>query len=159
MAGLEAIGIHPLGSAVAEEGRLVSFDSLPLALMCERGIVPVLHGDVVMDRFRGASILSGDQLVSHLATNLGATRVGLATDVPGVLHDGVVIRRLARSSVGSYNPGRSAHPDVTGGMEGKVAELLLLAEHGIESHIFHVTRIRDFLAGSDHGGTTVEARR
>jgi isopentenyl phosphate kinase len=44
-------------------------------------------------------------------------------------------------------------------MEGKVAELLLQAEHGIESHIFHVTRIRDFLAGSDHGGTTVEARR
>jgi isopentenyl phosphate kinase len=157
--GVEAIGIHPLGSAVAEGGRLVIFDSPPLALMRDRGIVPVLHGDVVMDRMRGASIVSGDQLVSYLAADLGATRVGLATDVAGVLHKGEVIHRLSPSEAGSIQAGKSSHPDVTGGMQGKVAELLRLSEHGIESHIFHVSRIRDFLAGNDHGGTVVEARR
>jgi isopentenyl phosphate kinase len=154
--GVEAIGIHPLGNAVAEEGRLVSFASSPLSLMRERGIVPVLHGDVVMDRMRGVSIVSGDQLVSHLAANLGVTQVGLATDVPGVLHGGDVVRRLSPSSSRSFIAGGSSHTDVTGGMQGKLAELMLLAEHGIRSHIFHVSRIRDFLAGSDHGGTIVE---
>jgi isopentenyl phosphate kinase len=157
--GVEAIGIHPLGNAVADGGRLVSFASLPLTLMRDWGIVPVLHGDVVMDCMRGVSIVSGDQLVSHLAANLGVTRVGLATDVPGVLNDGDVIPRLSSSSFPSFKAGRSSHADVTGGMQGKVAELLLLAEHGIESHIFHVSRIRDFLAGSDHGGTVVEVEK
>jgi isopentenyl phosphate kinase len=157
--GVEAIGIHPLGSAIAERGRLVSFASPPLGLMRDQGIVPVLHGDVVMDRMQGACIVSGDQLVSYLAANLGASRVGLATDVPGVLGGDTVIRRLSPSGISSFKTGRSSHTDVTGGMKGKVAELLWLAEHGIESHIFHASRIRDFLAGSDHGGTIVEARR
>jgi isopentenyl phosphate kinase len=125
--------------------------------MCERGIIPVLHGDVVMDRRRGASIVSGDQLVTYLAASLGVHRVGLATDVPGVLHQGTVLRRLTRRDSGSIRMQGSPHTDVTGGMEGKVAELKRLAEHGIESHIFHASRIRDFLAGTDHGGTTVEA--
>jgi isopentenyl phosphate kinase len=156
---VEAIGIHPLGSAIAENGRMVSFDSPPLALMCERGLVPVLHGDVVMDRMRGASIVSGDQLVAYLAAALGVSRVGLATDVAGVLQQSQVIPRLPFQKAGSFKPGRSQHTDVTGGMEGKVAELQRLAEHGIESHIFHASRIRDFLTGSDHGGTVVEAQR
>ncbi len=155
--GIEAIGIHPLGSAVAEDGRLVSFDSPPLGLMRERGLVPVLHGDVVMDRIRGVSIVSGDQLVTYLAASLGVQRVGLATDVPGVLQQGTVLRRLTKSGAGSIRTEGSTHADVTGGMQGKVAELRRLAEHGIESHIFHVSRLRDFLAGADHGGTTVEA--
>jgi isopentenyl phosphate kinase len=155
--GVEAIGIHPLGCAVAEEGRLVSIASLPLVEMRNRGIVPVLHGDVVMDHTRGVSIVSGDQLVSHLAPALGAVRVGLATDVPGLLQQGHVVRRLSPFHTSSLEIGRSLHPDVTGGMQGKVAELLLLAGKGIESHIFHASRIRDFLMGSDHGGTVVEA--
>jgi isopentenyl phosphate kinase len=156
---IEAIGVHPFDSAIAEGGRLVSFASLPLTMMQERGIVPVLHGDVVMDRLRGATIISGDQLVSYLAPSLGVTRVGLATDVPGVLQDGKVIHRLPLSTANSVAVGESTHTDVTGGMQGKIAELTVLAEHGIESHIFHVSRIRDFLRGSDHGGTVVEARR
>jgi isopentenyl phosphate kinase (EC 2.7.4.-) len=157
--GIEAIGIHPLGNAIAEEGRLVSFNTMPLILMRDRGIVPVLHGDVIMDRIRGACIVSGDQLVSYLAASLGIMRVGLATDVPGVLQEGRVIPRLSSSGAASVSIGASSHADVTGGMQGKVSELLRLAGHGIESHIFHASRIRDFLAGSDHGGTIVEARR
>jgi isopentenyl phosphate kinase len=157
--GVEAIGIHPLDSAVAEEGRLVSFATPPLVLLQERGIVPVLHGDVVMDRVWGASIVSGDQLVSYLAASLGVTRVGMATDVPGVLQEGKVIPRLFADMAGSVDAGESTHTDVTGGMRGKIGELILLAGHGIESHVFHISRIRDFLEGSDHGGTVVEAQK
>jgi len=52
--------------------------------------------------------------------------------------------------------GGSRSTDVTGGMEGKLAELLALADAGIGSSIFHATRIGDFLDGRPHGGTTVE---
>ncbi|MDD1675840.1 MAG: uridylate kinase, partial [Methanomicrobiales archaeon] len=151
--GVEAVGIPPLAAAVAEKGRLSSLNADPFDLMMDRGIVPVLHGDVVMDRASGASIVSGDQLVVHLASALGALRVGLATDVPGVLHEGLVIPRLRPEEVASLDLGGSSHTDVTGGMRGKIAELSVLVERGIEAHIFHVSRIRDYLEGSDHGGT------
>jgi isopentenyl phosphate kinase len=41
-------------------------------------------------------------------------------------------------------------------MRGKMNELLGLASAGIGSDIFHVSRIGDFLAGTDHGGTKIK---
>ncbi len=104
----------------------------------------------------GASIVSGDQLVSSLARALSPDRVGLATDVPGVLGgDGAVVGRIRRGE-GKGLAGGSRNTDVTGGMEGKFEELLALADAGIGSSIFHASRIGDFLDGRPHGGTTVE---
>jgi isopentenyl phosphate kinase len=51
--------------------------------------------------------------------------------------------------------GNSNRTDVTGGMKGKIDELLGLADAGIGSDIFHVSRVPDFLKGSGHGGTIV----
>ena len=126
--------------------------------MTEHGIVPVLHGDVVMDRLRGACIVSGDQLVTRLAVALGSRRVGLATDVAGVLQDGRVVPRIDRSTVETLDIGGSGNTDVTGGMRGKIAELLALADAGTEAHIFHVSKIGRFLDGDGHGGTTITRR-
>lgn len=157
-AGVEAIGIHPLGLGLAEDGRLVSFETRHIAEMTEHGIVPVLHGDVVMDRLRGSCIVSGDQLVTRLAAALGSRRIGLATDVPGVLASGRVVPRINRRTIGSLDVSGSGNTDVTGGMRGKIAELLTLADAGIDSHIFHVSKIGRFLDGAGHGGTTITAK-
>ncbi|HOI12926.1 MAG TPA: isopentenyl phosphate kinase [Methanoculleus sp.] len=154
-AGVEAIGIHPLDLALAEDGRLVSFETRHIAEMTEHGIVPVLHGDVVMDCLRGSCIVSGDQLVARLATALASRRVGLATDVRGVLQNSRVIPRIDRSTIRSLDVGGSGNTDVTGGMQGKIAELLALADAGIDSHIFHVSKIGRFLDGTGHGGTVI----
>jgi isopentenyl phosphate kinase len=154
-AGVEAIGIHPLDLGLAEGGRLVSFETRHIAEMTEHGIVPVLHGDVVMDRLKGSCIVSGDQLVARLATDLASRRVGLATDVPGVLQNGEVVPRIDREIVETLDIGGSGNTDVTGGMRGKIMELLALADAGIESHIFHVSKIDRFLDGTGHGGTTI----
>ena len=157
-AGVEAIGIHPLDLALAEDGRLVSFETRHIAEMTEHGIVPVLHGDVVMDRRRGSCIVSGDQLVTRLATALASRRVGLATDVPGVLQNGSVIPRIDRHIAEMLDIGGSTKTDVTGGMRGKIVELLALADAGTDAHIFHVSKIGRFLDGTGHDGTIVTRR-
>ncbi|NLM28835.1 MAG: isopentenyl phosphate kinase family protein [Methanomicrobiales archaeon] len=157
-AGVEAIGIHPLALALAECGRLVSFETRHIAEMTGHGIVPVLHGDVVMDRQRGACIVSGDQLVTRLATALGSRRVGLATDVSGVLQNGSVVPCIDREIAERLDIGGSGNTDVTGGMRGKIEELLALADAGTDSHIFHVSNVGRFLAGAGHGGTIVTRR-
>lgn len=152
--GIEAIGIPPLAIACTEDGRLKSFDCRPLQMMMTAGLVPVLHGDVVMDCVRGAAILSGDQLLAYLAPQLQIPRVGLATDVPGVLHNGAVVPLLRPAMIPEITFHGSRNIDVTGGMLGKIRELAGLAALGIESHIFHVSRVGDFIDGRDHGGTT-----
>ena len=153
--GVAAIGVHPLHTGVADDGRLVGFECRNLEKMLALGMVPVIHGDVVMDLSRGACIISGDQLVRYLAVALKINRVGLATDVPGVLDGGAVVPEITRSTVTALHIGNSTHTDVTGGMRGKLQELLELADAGIESDIFHVSRVPDFLKGTGHGGTIV----
>jgi isopentenyl phosphate kinase len=153
--GVAAIGVHPLHTGVADNGRLVGFECRHLETMLALGMVPVIHGDVVMDLARGACIVSGDQLVRYLASGLAIRRVGLATDVPGVLDGGSVVPRITRGMVPELHIGSSTHTDVTGGMRGKIDELLGLADAGIGSDIFHVSRVADFLTGSPHGGTMV----
>lgn len=153
--GVEAIGIHPFGMCTAKDGRIASCETDQIDLMIDHGILPVLHGDVVMDRVRGATIISGDQLAGYLALELGLSRIGMATDVSGVMDGDRVIPRLDRSTARELTVGGSGHADVTGGMEGKITELLLLADRGCEPHIFHVSRLGAFLDGADHGGTVV----
>jgi isopentenyl phosphate kinase len=140
---------------VADKGRLLSFEYRHLEKMLMLKMVPVIHGDVVMDLSRGACIVSGDQLVRFLAVALGINRVGLATDVPGVLDAGQVVPVISRHMAPALHIGSSKYTDVTGGMRGKMNELLDLAQAGISSEIFHVSRIGDFLEGTAHGGTSV----
>jgi len=152
---VEAVGVHPLHVAFADCGRLVAFEVRHLEKMVTLGMVPVIHGDVVMDQSRGACIVSGDQLVRYLAPLLTIGHVGLATDVPGVLKGGVVVPEITPASGRSLQVGSSTFTDVTGGMRGKINELLELADAGVGSEIFHVSRIPDFLRGRDCGGTKV----
>jgi len=153
--GVAAVGVHPFHTGVADNGRLVSFEHRHLEKMLALGMVPVIHGDVVMDLTRGACIVSGDQLVRFLALALHISCVGLATDVPGVLDGKCVVPEITRGTMQKLHIGNSIHTDVTGGMSGKLFELLELADAGIGSDIFHVSRVGDFLLGNDHGGTSV----
>ncbi|ACL17656.1 isopentenyl phosphate kinase [Methanosphaerula palustris] len=154
--GIDAIGVHLLDSCLADDGRLVSAPVELLDRLNALGITPVLHGDVVLDRRRGACIVSGDQVISALSPQLAVGRVGLATDVPGVLSsEGQVVRSITPSDIEGLSIGTSSSVDVTGGMQGKIRELLVLAGGGVESHIFAVSRLQDFLHQRDHGGTVV----
>lgn len=156
VAGADAIGIHPLAGAWARAGRLVSLETRPLHHLMDMGVIPVLHGDVVMDEVQGACIVSGDQIVRYLGEHLPFTRIGIATDVPGVLSgDGSVVTEICGGMETKILAGGSGHTDVTGGMGGKIRELRELAALGISSEIFHVSRIHDFLQGKPHNGTRV----
>lgn len=155
-AGMNAVGIHPLGSAVARNGRLIALEVRPVCALMEIGVVPVIHGDVVVDEAEGVCIVSGDQIVRVLAGEIPFSRVGLATDVHGVLDaSGNVLREIGPRNSPGIVAGGSLHTDVTGGMRGKLREMLALAERGIESDIFHVSRLGDFLEGRPHGGTRI----
>lgn len=156
-AGVPSLPVHPLNSCLLENGKIVHFQLEQIKLMLERGIMPVLHGDVVMDRAKGVSVLSGDRIIPYLAPLLKASKIGAGSNVDGVLDEkGNVIKKITPLSfVGMKKHIKgSASTDVTGGMLGKVSELLELANRGISSRIFNASRkgiVSRFLKGEDTG--------
>lgn len=156
-AGVPSLPVHPLNSCLFDNRKLAYFQLEQIKVMLERGVVPVLHGDVVMDRSRGVSVLSGDRIIPHLALELKASKIGAGTNVDGVLDDrGNVIKKITPLSFAGMKKHirGSASTDVTGGMLGKVSEFLELAGKGISSRIFNASRkgmVSRFLYGEDVG--------
>jgi isopentenyl phosphate kinase len=161
-AGSSPVPVHPSSFTLLKNGRIEVIETGPVVEMVKRGLVPVLHGDVAMDRAKGAGIVSGDQLVSHLARSLRPEIVALGTAVDGVIFRGEVLAEVRRedlSRIGS-ELGPSAGVDITGGMKGKLEELLDLANEGVRSTIFNAEKkgmIERVLAG-ERAGTLVEVK-
>lgn len=165
-AGIPAIGMQPSSSTVLVNGRIKSMDVEPIRRMLALGLVPVLYGDVVSDAKRGVKILSGDQIVSYLARKLGASKVVVGVDVDGVHADdpkgnkkSELLRRITPADMGLVGSlGAAGTKDVTGGMKGKVLELLDLARLGIEAEIVNASKpnvIRGAIQGKNVIGTKV----
>ncbi|MHB8119589.1 MAG: isopentenyl phosphate kinase [Methanothrix sp.] len=139
LAGVDCLPVHPLSCLLLRGGRIDSFFMEPIKEMLKNGIMPVLHGDVAMDATGKAAIVSGDQLVAYIAKALQAEVVAVGSNVDGVLFSGRPLSRITRKELSQVESaiGGSAGVDVTGGMRGKLLELLDLADLGIDSMIFN----------------------
>ena len=140
--GVESLPVHPLSCLTLSNGRIESFAIEPIREMLKEGIMPLLHGDVAMDLTLKAGIVSGDQLVNYLARTMKAEVVAVGCNVDGVLLAGRALTEIKRSDLPLVESaiGESAGIDVTGGMKGKLNELLDLADMGIKSMIFNASK-------------------
>jgi isopentenyl phosphate kinase len=165
---IPAVEVHPSSCAVTKAGRIINMELEPLKKMLKIGFVPVLYGDAVLDSKKGFAILSGDQIVSSLATKLGAARIIMGADVDGLytadpkadssarLIEHVTLEEL--KSLKHKIEGSKA-TDVTGGMLGKVQEIKIAIEHDIETVIVNATkplRVYKALKGEKVTGTVIE---
>ncbi|MEM2921859.1 MAG: isopentenyl phosphate kinase [Candidatus Bathyarchaeia archaeon] len=148
--GVASTPFTPSAFIIAENDRIVKAELEPLTRLLSLGLTPVLHGDIVSDRAKGFSIVSGDQLASYLAKQLKPRLVVYGCDVDGVYDDDPRKNRQAKliptisvddQRIWGSTPGGGLH-DVTGGMAGKLREALELAEAGIESVILNATKPR-----------------
>lgn len=124
--GVPAIAIPPAAIIRQKNKRIVKFDAEVVLEYMKAGYLPVLYGDMVPDEALGGSVCSGDQIVSYLGKK--AKRVVLASDVEGIMANGKLVPKITRKNfpeVKKHLSGSGA-PDVTGGMAGKIAELLRL---------------------------------
>jgi isopentenyl phosphate kinase len=166
-AGVPAFAVSP-SSLLATEGKRITCVDLRVVEMCiESGLVPILHGDAVLDTLQGFAILSGDQLVVKLAIGLKAERAVLGSDVDGVFTDDPKLNPDARLidelSLSNHRDeaaiGDALETDVTGGMLGKVLEAAEAVEAGIEVVLVNATvdgRVRAALRGENVVGTRLK---
>ncbi|WP_336037878.1 isopentenyl phosphate kinase [Halobacterium yunchengense] len=152
-AGVPAVPVHPYSASHRTAEGDLRFPTGHVDAMLGEGFVPVLHGDPITHVGEGASILSGDEVVTHVAAELDADRVGLCSTVPGVLDEsGSVVGEITDYGDVAAALGDSDATDVTGGMAAKVRSLLDL---GAPAYVFGPADLEPFLAG-DHAGTRIE---
>ena len=149
-AGLHPFSLAPSSSVVAAHGRPLTIAVEPLLLALARGLLPVLYGDVVMDREQGVAICSTERLFELLARELPAhgmrvRRVLWLGETDGVYDaDGRTVDRLAAGDLALRGElrgaiGTAAGTDVTGGMLHRVETAFALAARGIPSLIANGT--------------------
>lgn len=150
-AGVPAVAVSPLGGWKTSGAHVACENVDCVRGLLAAGLVPVLHGDVVLDDRQGVAVLSGDTIVARLAQELGPSRSVFLTDVDGIFdrppsEAGAKllpeIAVAAASGEWAAVPGRddgaaeaprfeSADHDVTGGIATKVAEASKVAGRGV----------------------------
>lgn len=164
--GLNAISFQPSSTGILKNKKLIFFPTKVIKEFLKLDLIPVLYGDVLIDKKTRINILSGDHLVPYLAKKLNADRVILCTDVDGVFDldpkknkDAKLISFLSKKNLYKIKLGRSKSTDVTGGMKRKVQELLDIAKKGIKSNIingFKPGLLKKALLNENRLGTTIK---
>ena len=142
--GLAVISLPPAASVTASDGEVAAWDLTPLRSALQAGLLPLVFGDVVFDTVRGGTILSTEDLFTHLARQLNPDRILLAGIEAGVWADFPERRNLVPEitpetyAVWTERLAGSTAVDVTGGMASKVSQSLELVKGlpGLRVEIF-----------------------
>ena len=166
----ERIPVAPVAASsclMADQGRIISQNFEMIASMLKLGLVPCIGGDLVQDISLGASVVSGDQIAVNLAMAFHAHTVIFGTDVDGLFtadpkldHKARLISTLDITKLQEWarKAGPASAPDASGGMKGKLTEVLPAVRAGIRVVIVnlnHPERLRKAMAGEPVKGTTI----
>jgi isopentenyl phosphate kinase len=165
-AGAQPFSIAPSSCVVSAAGRPAAFADEALRLALDRGLLPVLYGDVVMDREWGVSICSTERLFDLVVRRLlerGWTvhRILWLGETDG-LYDaaGKTVDRVSAAdfTTAAMAIGAPAGTDVTGGMLHRVETALALARLGVPSLLANGLSpglLEKALRGEEVSGTVV----
>jgi len=146
---IPAVSIAPSCCFITENGKVKFFDETVLKSMAKMIFTPVMYGDVVLDEKLGFTVLSGDQLVAYLALKYNASKIVIGVDTDGLFDsdpktnpNAKPYKHLTLAELKQIQPqlGKASGTDITGGMAGKIAELIPAVEQGIHVTITGATK-------------------
>ncbi|MDR1684832.1 MAG: acetylglutamate kinase [Desulfovibrio sp.] len=121
-------GADGTGVDLGRVGQVVRVDTELLRTLSGAGYIPVIAPTGV-DEANGTYNINADEAAAAVAAAVGAKRLLLLTDVPGVLdRDGVLLRSLSAREI----PGLVADAVISGGMIPKVGCCLEALRGGVE---------------------------
>jgi isopentenyl phosphate kinase len=165
---IPALSIAPSSCFITENGKVKFFDDTVFRAMSKIIYTPVLYGDVVFDDKMGFTVLSGDQLVAYLALKYKAKKIVVGVDTDGLFDsdpktnpEAKAYKSLNLKELKELQPklGKAQGTDVTGGMAGKIAELIPAVEAGVHITVTGATkRLSIYRALTDQSvlGTEIE---
>lgn len=160
-AGVPVWRFQPSASLLSSNGDVVSMSVDGIKTALDVGIVPVVFGDVSLDRVLGGTIISTEKLFFYLSSVLSVQKIFLLGEVDGVYaSDGRVIPLISRDNFShvAESIGGSSGVDVTGGMETKVSDMLKLVTSVMTIRIMSGVKpnlLRDTLLDTARPGTLI----
>ena len=139
-AGVPVLAVQPSASARCRDGVLVNLDTGPIRRALDERLVPLVWGDVALDEVRGGTIISTEEVFAYLVDALHPGRILLLGETAGVYGpEKTVVPFITPDNVAEIaaSLGGSRGMDVTGGMVGKVHQMLDLVRRrpGLWVHI------------------------
>lgn len=163
---LPAIGMSPNSFMVSDSKKIDTSFLEQYFIMLRHRIIPVIHGDVVMDREIGWTIFSGETILNMLASKSSQSGFSpkLIIEVgktEGVYDgDGKTIPEINSANFSEVEVvlKGSEYADVTGGMIHKVQEALELAKSGIPTLLISAEpgNLEKAILGQDVLGTWIK---
>ncbi|TFF87034.1 isopentenyl phosphate kinase family protein [Candidatus Thorarchaeota archaeon] len=164
---LDAVVHPPFCSVLLRSSEIEDYPLILYKKSLDSGLTIITHGDVCFDLERGASILSGDTIVTYLTQKLKPKMVLIGTDVDGVYRgdprtnpNATFVPQMDKSNTDDIlrHAGPSGNIDVTGGMKTKLEALVGIARHTGKLAVFNLTvpgRLHDLLHGNETKCTTI----
>ena len=167
--GVPAFPVPSANIMLADSGSISEIDLTPINAALERGMVPILRGDLVPDISGGWSVVSGDDLLARLASGSydasipRMDRVVMFMEADGFFTSGPSEpeSRLGNIDDASFHrsygewvgSGRTISNDVSGGILKKLRTAHIIAANGIPVNIVggDPSRIDAVLGGDDIG--------
>jgi isopentenyl phosphate kinase len=141
-AEIPVVGISPFDFLISNQFELTkeNYQHLyqHLEVLLSNGYVPLLHGDVLLDKKTHWRILSGDDLLLNLAEYFRPQQCIFLTSVLGVLRsDGSVIEKfyIDENEIDQVDQ-QSSNIDVTGSMQNKVMIASNIVRQIDQCHVF-----------------------
>jgi isopentenyl phosphate kinase len=156
--GIPSVSVPPGSCFVMENGRLVIDNDEAVRRLAHIGVMPLMFGDVVTDRAKGFGICSGDQIMEALANIFKPDRIVFVSDVDGLFTedpkkspDAKLIPTADRRMLDGLDAELSV-ADVTGGIRGKIEEMIAMCGDGGECILVNGTvpgRLESLLKGEE----------
>lgn len=146
--GVPVTSVPPAVISELNNGKLVDFNMGIFQRLLELGTIPVVFGDVVPDKVRGVSILSGDTIMEWLTAHFHPAKTIFVLDVDGFYdkdpkeNDARLYRELTveeletiltSEDVGSKTINNVV--DITGSIRGKMESALIMARLGADTYL------------------------
>jgi isopentenyl phosphate kinase len=147
---IPTISVQPSAFILTNQGRISKNNVSLIKRMLRINLIPLLYGDAVLDEKLGFSILSGDQIASNLAIKFKVKQIIIGVDVDGLFNDdpkknpnAKLIEEIKLDALKDIlnNISRARSTDVTGGMFGKIVELIPALEFGIKVKIINAKKV------------------
>ena len=164
-AGVKALSVSPCSNILTEDHKIVTWDTSVLVQSLQQKLVPVIYGDVILDRKLGGVILSTEELFTWLALRLHPGKILLSGLERGVWKDfpnrSQLLAEINPQDFPAMQSGllSSVSTDVTGGMRSKVGTMISLVQQlpALEIQIFSAVQLGNIystLLGA-HQGTLI----
>lgn len=167
-AGVPAVSVAPSSIILTDHKKAKTWFGDVLVNHLERGLLPVVYGDVLADVSQGCTIWSTDTIFSFLSRELPALGYSVSniihvTEAGGVWKDLQTKEIFPMITLSMREEVRESMTDikgfdVTGGMWHKIQEALSLAEMGIQTRIVSGTQqkvVYNTLIGDVSFGTVI----